>query len=141
MCSKKMGYNKDTSSKLTQYRAMHENKEETIASSSQDITTFRCANSEYFLLYILKAMVEAKSKSAKKNAKAKAETVAAVSLISDMWTSINLDAYLDATCVLWVRKPGSAQSCFGVQAFPQLHTADSGRAEASAPYLRSTHTH
>ncbi|XP_034414883.1 zinc finger BED domain-containing protein 1-like isoform X1 [Cyclopterus lumpus] len=40
----------------------------------------------------LKAMVEAKYELAKEKAKAKMETVVAVSLTSDMWTSINMDA-------------------------------------------------
>ncbi|XP_034408095.1 zinc finger BED domain-containing protein 1-like [Cyclopterus lumpus] len=46
----------------------------------------------------LKAMVEAKYELAKEKAKAKMETVVAVSLTSDMWTSINMDAYLAVTC-------------------------------------------
>ncbi|XP_034530089.1 uncharacterized protein LOC117805468 [Notolabrus celidotus] len=42
----------------------------------------------------LKAMVEAKYETAKEKAKAKVEKAATVSLTSDMWTSINMDAYL-----------------------------------------------
>lgn len=43
-------------------------------------------------------MEEAKYESAKEKAKAKVEKVVAVSLTSDMWTSINMDTYLAVTC-------------------------------------------
>ncbi|XP_032428162.1 zinc finger BED domain-containing protein 1-like [Xiphophorus hellerii] len=72
----------------------------------------------------LKAMVEAKYESAKEHAKAKVEKVAAVSLTSDMWTSINMDAYLAVTCH-FVEENGKLSSVLlGVQAFPQSHTAE-----------------
>ncbi|KAM8836941.1 E3 SUMO-protein ligase ZBED1-like [Spinachia spinachia] len=65
-----------------------------------DDVGFRALVSKLDPIYILptrqalKAMVEAKYESAKEKAKAEVAKVAAVSLTSDMWTSINMDAYL-----------------------------------------------
>ncbi|XP_035989501.1 zinc finger BED domain-containing protein 1 [Fundulus heteroclitus] len=72
----------------------------------------------------LKAMVEAKYESAKEHAKAKVEKVAAVSLTSDMWTSINMDAYLAVTCHFVEENEKLSSVLLGVQAFPQSHTAE-----------------
>ncbi|KAK9521488.1 hypothetical protein VZT92_021289 [Zoarces viviparus] len=71
----------------------------------------------------LKAMVEAKYESAKEKATAKVEKVAAVSLTSDMWTSINIDVYLAVTCHFVGEKTTLSSVLLGVQAFPQSHTA------------------
>ncbi|KAK9525412.1 hypothetical protein VZT92_016124 [Zoarces viviparus] len=71
----------------------------------------------------LKAMVEAKYESAKEKDMAKVEKVAAVSLTSDMWTSINIDAYLAVTCHFVGEKTTLSSVLLGVQAFPQSHTA------------------
>lgn len=77
-------------------------------------------------------MVEAKYESAKEKAKAKVEKVAAVSLTSDMWTSINMDAYLAVTCHFVGEKTRLSSVLLGVQAFPQSHTAENiARVEAS----------
>ena len=43
-------------------------------------------------------MVEAKYKEEKEKAKDSMQKTSAVSLTSDMWTSINTDAYLAVTC-------------------------------------------
>lgn len=43
-------------------------------------------------------MVEEKYRREKEKAKAAVQNVAAVSLTADMWTSINMDAYLAVTC-------------------------------------------
>ncbi|XP_032428200.1 zinc finger BED domain-containing protein 1-like [Xiphophorus hellerii] len=72
----------------------------------------------------LKAMVEAKYESAKEHAMAKVEKVAAVSLTSDMWTSINMDAYLAVTCHFVEENEKLSSVLLGVQAFPQSHTAE-----------------
>ncbi|XP_027877762.1 zinc finger BED domain-containing protein 1-like [Xiphophorus couchianus] len=72
----------------------------------------------------LKAMVEAKYESAKEHTKAKVEKVAAVSLTSDMWTSINMDAYLAVTCHFVEENEKLSLVLLGVQTFPQSHTAE-----------------
>ncbi|XP_032421790.1 zinc finger BED domain-containing protein 1-like [Xiphophorus hellerii] len=72
----------------------------------------------------LKAMVEAKYESAKEHAMAKVEKVAAVSLTSDMWTSINMDAYLAVTCHFVEENEKLSSVLLGVQAFPQSHTGE-----------------
>lgn len=69
-------------------------------------------------------MVEAKYESAKQKAKAKVQKVAAVSLTSDMWTSINMDAYLAVTCHFVGENTRLGLVLLGVQAFPQSHTAE-----------------
>ncbi|KAI2645042.1 Zinc finger BED domain-containing protein 6 [Labeo rohita] len=46
----------------------------------------------------LKKMVDSKYEEAKIKAKAELENVKAVSLTSDVWTSLNMDAYLAITC-------------------------------------------
>ncbi|XP_034529154.1 zinc finger BED domain-containing protein 1-like [Notolabrus celidotus] len=72
----------------------------------------------------LKAMVEAKYETAKEKAKAKVEKAAAVSLTSDMWTSIHMDAYLAVTCHFVGENTRLDSVLLGVQAFPQSHTAE-----------------
>ncbi|KAK0140929.1 Zinc finger BED domain-containing protein 1 [Merluccius polli] len=163
LCSKELGYNNNTSSMLRHYRALHENKEETRASSSQatrkqeldealvsmivkDTQPFTIVEDVGFRAFVskldpnyviptrqaLKAMVEAKYESAKEKAKAKVEKVAAVSLTSDMWTSINMDAYLAVTCHFVGDKTRLSSVLLGVQAFPQSHTAENiARVKAS----------
>ncbi|XP_034397254.1 zinc finger BED domain-containing protein 1-like [Cyclopterus lumpus] len=80
----------------------------------------------------LKAMVEAKYELAKEKAKAKMETVVAVSLTSDMWTSINMDAYLAVTCHFVGENTKLSSVLLGVQAFPQSHTTENiARVKAS----------
>uniref|UniRef100_A0A3B5QTD9 HAT C-terminal dimerisation domain-containing protein n=1 Tax=Xiphophorus maculatus TaxID=8083 RepID=A0A3B5QTD9_XIPMA len=52
------------------------------------------------------------------------EKVVAVSLTSDMWTSINMDAYLAVTCHFVEENEKLSSVLLGVQAFPQSHTAE-----------------
>ncbi|KAK7916322.1 hypothetical protein WMY93_012083 [Mugilogobius chulae] len=70
--------------------------------------------------YALKAMVEVRYMSEKEKVKAKVEKVAAVSLTSDMWTSINMDAYLAVTCHFVEEKVRLSSVLLGVQS----HTAE-----------------
>ncbi|KAK1882424.1 Glutamate receptor 4 [Dissostichus eleginoides] len=71
----------------------------------------------------IKAMVDAKYVLERNKAIAEMQKVAAVSLTSDMWTSINMDAY-DNTRLNSV--------LLGVQQFPQTHTAENlARVKAS----------
>ncbi|XP_075884511.1 zinc finger BED domain-containing protein 6-like [Nelusetta ayraudi] len=77
-------------------------------------------------------MVEANYESAKEKAKATVEKVAAVSLTSDMWTSINMDAYLAVTCHFVGENTRLSSVLLGVQAFPQSHTDENiARVKAS----------
>ncbi|XP_036066356.1 zinc finger BED domain-containing protein 1-like [Oryzias melastigma] len=72
----------------------------------------------------LKAMVEVKYEAEKEKTKAKIQKAAAVSLTSDMWTSMNLDAYLAITCHFVGEKSKLCSVLLGVQEFPQSHTAE-----------------
>ncbi|XP_015232424.1 PREDICTED: zinc finger BED domain-containing protein 1-like [Cyprinodon variegatus] len=72
----------------------------------------------------LKAMVEEKFESAKQKAKAKVGEVAAVSLTTDMWTFMNMDAYLAVMCHFLDDKARLNTVLLGVQSFPQSHTAE-----------------
>lgn len=77
-------------------------------------------------------MVEAKYESAKEKAKAQVEKMAAISLTSDMWTSINMDACLAVTCHFVGEKTRLSSVLLGVQAYPQSHTAqNTARVKAS----------
>ena len=68
-------------------------------------------------------MVEEKYIS-KEKAKAAVQKVAAVSLTSDMWTSINMDAYLAVTCHFVDENTRLNSALLGVLQFPQAHTAE-----------------
>ncbi|XP_077350555.1 E3 SUMO-protein ligase ZBED1-like isoform X1 [Festucalex cinctus] len=71
----------------------------------------------------LKAMVEKRYKETKDKTKAIVAKASACSLTSDMWTSINTDAYLAVTCH-FIDETTSLQSVvLGVQHFPEAHTA------------------
>ncbi|KAK7910500.1 hypothetical protein WMY93_015184 [Mugilogobius chulae] len=155
LCSKELAYNNNTSSMQRHYRAIHDKKEETRASSShatrkqdldealvylivRDTQPFSIVEDVGFRAFVrkldpnyvlptrqaLKAMVEARYMSEKEKVKAKVEKVAAVSLTSDMWTSINMDAYLAVTCHFVEEKVGLSSVLLGVQEFPQSHTAE-----------------
>lgn len=68
-------------------------------------------------------MVEKRYKESKDKTKAIVAKASAVSLTSDMWTSINTDAYLAVTCH-FIDETTSLQSVvLGVQHFPEAHTA------------------
>lgn len=69
-------------------------------------------------------MVEAKYKDTKEKAKASVEKAAAVSLTSDMWTSVNMDAYLAVTCHFVDDSSALNLVVLGVLHFPQAHTAE-----------------
>ncbi|KAL2087596.1 hypothetical protein ACEWY4_016424 [Coilia grayii] len=71
----------------------------------------------------LKAMVAEKYAKAKEEAKACVLKATAVSLTADMWTSINMDAYLAVTCHFLNDSNELKTIVLGVQHFPQAHTA------------------
>ena len=71
----------------------------------------------------LKSMVEVRYKEEKKKAQDLIKTVKAVSLTSDMWTSLHMDAYLAITCH-FVDDSDKLQSILlSVGNFPERHTA------------------
>ncbi|XP_033990656.1 zinc finger BED domain-containing protein 4-like [Trematomus bernacchii] len=72
----------------------------------------------------VKAMVEAKYALERSKAIADMQKVVAVSLTSDMWTSINMDAYLAVTCHFVDDNTRLNSVLLGVQQFPQTHTAE-----------------
>ncbi|KAI7795324.1 putative zinc finger BED domain-containing protein 6-like, partial [Triplophysa rosa] len=72
----------------------------------------------------LKKMVDTKYEEAKFKAKAEMEKVKAVSLTSDMWTSLNMDAYLAITCHYIDENDKLNTVLVGVEKFPDNHTAE-----------------
>ncbi|KAL3979503.1 chromosome alignment-maintaining phosphoprotein 1 [Sarotherodon galilaeus] len=72
----------------------------------------------------LKVMVEARYQEMKEKAKASVEKATAVSLTSDMWTSINTEAYLAVTCHFVDESSTLNTVVLGVQYFPNAHTAE-----------------
>ena len=68
-------------------------------------------------------MVAEKYTKAKEEAKACGLKATAVSLTADMWTSINMDAYLAVTCHFLNDSNELNTIVLGVQHFPQSHTA------------------
>jgi hypothetical protein len=70
----------------------------------------------------LKAMVEERYHQGKREAKALVQQATAVSLTSDMWTSMNMEAYLAVTCH-FIADGVLNTTLLGVQHFPQSHTA------------------
>ncbi|KAK0156243.1 Zinc finger BED domain-containing protein 1 [Merluccius polli] len=71
----------------------------------------------------VKAMVKAKYEEEKQKAKLQLQSVTAVSLTSDMWTSINMDAYLALTCHYIDASTTLRSTVLGVEYFPDKHTA------------------
>lgn len=71
----------------------------------------------------MKAMVKAKYEEEKQKAKLQLQNVTAVSLTSDMWTSINMDAYLALTCHYIDENTSLRSTLLGVVYFPEKHTA------------------
>ncbi|XP_076853561.1 E3 SUMO-protein ligase ZBED1-like [Brachyhypopomus gauderio] len=71
-----------------------------------------------------KAMAEAKYQQEKEKAKAEVLKVPAVSLTADMWTSLNMDAYLAVTCHFIDDNTCLKSTLLGVVKFPQAHTAE-----------------
>ncbi|KAK1890214.1 Zinc finger BED domain containing protein 1 [Dissostichus eleginoides] len=68
-------------------------------------------------------MVVKRYEEEKTKAKAVMERVEAVSLTADMWTSINMDAYLAVTCHYVDDSAKLATVLLGVLPFPETHTA------------------
>lgn len=77
----------------------------------------------FSFLQALKALVADRYKKAKEEAKAKVQKATAVSLTADMWTSINMDAYLAVTCHFIGEDHVLNTVLLGVQHFPESHTA------------------
>ncbi|XP_068179073.1 E3 SUMO-protein ligase ZBED1-like [Antennarius striatus] len=72
----------------------------------------------------LKAMVNKKYQDAKEKAKEQVQKAAAVSITSDMWASINMDAYLAVTCHFIDEEDQLSTALLGVQHFPKAHTPE-----------------
>lgn len=77
----------------------------------------------------LKNMVVQKYEEEKIKARAVMHKVEAVSLTADMWTSINMDAYLAVTCHYVDDSSKLVTVLLGVLPFPVAHTADNISAE------------
>ncbi|TWW54177.1 hypothetical protein D4764_0192040 [Takifugu flavidus] len=71
----------------------------------------------------VKAMVERRDVEEKEKAKAALQNVDSVSLTADMWTSINMDAYLAVTCHA-IHAGELSTTLVGVRPFPISHTAE-----------------
>ncbi|XP_077424041.1 E3 SUMO-protein ligase ZBED1-like [Vanacampus margaritifer] len=71
----------------------------------------------------LKQMLQNKYRVAKDNAVAEIEKTSTVSLTSDMWTSINMDAYLAVTCHFVNEEMQLSTLLLGIKRFPRTHTA------------------
>ncbi len=71
----------------------------------------------------VKAMVEARYTVTKEKAMAEIKQTSAVSLTTDMWTSVNMDAYLGVTCHYVSDSLDLVTVLLGVQYFPLTHTA------------------
>ncbi|XP_053713383.1 zinc finger BED domain-containing protein 4-like isoform X2 [Synchiropus splendidus] len=127
LCSKELRYNNNTSSMLRHYWALHETKETGPEQPSIDDRSgvddalvdmvildsqpFSFVEDKGFKKLVaalnpgnvlptrqaLKAMVEKRYEELKEKAKVLVSTASAVSLTSDMWTSINTNAYLAVT--------------------------------------------
>nr|XP_055075686.1 E3 SUMO-protein ligase ZBED1-like isoform X2 [Misgurnus anguillicaudatus] len=72
----------------------------------------------------LKVMVDHKYEEQKQKAMAELQKTEGVSLTADMWTSINMDAYLAVTCHYVDDKDNLATVLLGVRSFPKAHTAE-----------------
>lgn len=72
----------------------------------------------------LKKMVEEKYKEAKKKAKEEVNKARAVSLTSDMWTSLHMDAYLAVTCHFINENDQMSTVLLGVGKFSKCHTSE-----------------
>ncbi|KAJ7997536.1 hypothetical protein DPEC_G00230030 [Dallia pectoralis] len=72
----------------------------------------------------LKAMVDRKYKDAKEKVREQLQEVAAVSLTSDMWTPLNMDAFLAVTCHFIDDNDKLCTILLGVEHFPKSHTAE-----------------
>lgn len=71
----------------------------------------------------IKAMVEPRYTVTKEKALAEIKQTSAVSLTADMWTLVNMDAYLGVTCHYVSDSLDLATVLLGVQYFPLTHTS------------------
>ncbi|KAM8910406.1 E3 SUMO-protein ligase ZBED1-like [Spinachia spinachia] len=72
----------------------------------------------------LKSMVDIKYQKANEKAREQVQKAVDVSLTSDMWTSINMDAYLAVTCHFIDDEDQLCTTLLEVQHFPKAHTAE-----------------
>ncbi|XP_030584252.1 zinc finger BED domain-containing protein 1-like [Archocentrus centrarchus] len=72
----------------------------------------------------VKATVEKRHVEEKEKAKAELLITDSVSLTADMWTSINIDAYLAVTCHFVGADEQLSTTLLGVHPFPRSHTAE-----------------
>ena len=70
-------------------------------------------------------MVKDKYEEEKQKAKLQLQNITAVSLTSDMWTSINMDAYLALTCHNIDASTTLRSTVLGVVHFPEKHCCKS----------------
>lgn len=69
-------------------------------------------------------MITYKHEEEHKRVKMEVEKTVAVSLTADMWTSVNMEAYLAPTCHYINKNMQLCTSVLGVQHFSQNHNAD-----------------
>ncbi|XP_049319320.1 E3 SUMO-protein ligase ZBED1-like [Astyanax mexicanus] len=73
----------------------------------------------------IKTMISQRYEEKKEQVKKELQSAVAVSLTADMWTSINMEAYLAVTCHYVDSEDHTlCTSMLGVQHFPQQHTAE-----------------
>ncbi|KAM9391553.1 uncharacterized protein KZ484_003063 [Pholidichthys leucotaenia] len=72
----------------------------------------------------IKQMVAKKYEEERERVKKEVQQAVAVSITADMWTSVNMEAYLALTCHYINENLQLCTSVLGVQYFPQSHTAD-----------------
>ncbi|XP_014907970.1 zinc finger BED domain-containing protein 1-like [Poecilia latipinna] len=72
----------------------------------------------------IKQMVAKKFEEEQERVKMEVQQAVAVSITADMWTSVNMEAYLALTCHYINENLQLCTSVLGVKYFPQSHTAD-----------------
>ncbi|XP_061794367.1 E3 SUMO-protein ligase ZBED1-like isoform X1 [Nerophis lumbriciformis] len=72
----------------------------------------------------IKKTLEKKYEEERERVKLEVQQAVAVSITADMWTSVNMEAYLALTCHYINDNLQLCTSVLGVQYFPQSHTAD-----------------
>ncbi|XP_062857042.1 E3 SUMO-protein ligase ZBED1-like [Trichomycterus rosablanca] len=135
---------------IRHYRAKHENKQDNTVDRKHELdealVNFLVRDSQAFTIVddpgfkefvakldptytlpsrqALKKMVEEKYEEEKAKAKAQLQSVERVSLTSDIWTSMNMDAYLAVTCHCVLDNMKMDTLLLGVLPFPQDHSAE-----------------
>ncbi|XP_053708914.1 uncharacterized protein LOC128765169 [Synchiropus splendidus] len=150
--SKELSYTNNTTCMLRQYRALNENEraqpapstrkhavdQASVAMVVKDSQPFTLVEDQGFrslldLLeptYIiptrqaLKAMVEERFHAEMQKAKEEVQKAKACSLTADMWTSMDMEAYLGVTCHFITEEDTLNTILLGVEHFPQSHTAE-----------------